>query len=140
MRVENTTTGRVASGNGTTPSGSTSRPAGEATSEDFLTLLGAQMKFQDPLEPLSADQMLTQITQLTTVGELLRLNDNFRAMAAVQAVTNVSMLLGRKVEWTDPETRISRSGTVSRVQLGVKGWEVRVGENVVAWDCITAVQ
>lgn len=112
----------------------------QLTSEDFLELLSAQLRYQDPLEPMSGEAMLTQIAQLTTVSELTALNDNFMAMSDAHNVTDVATLLGKRVEWSDPESGELRSGVVTEAQLGEAGWEVCVGSEVAAVTDIISVR
>ena len=112
----------------------------DITGEAFLTLLAAQFKNQDPLEPMSSQDMLTQIAQLTSVSELTQLNRNFEAMATGYTVTDVAVLLGRRVEWADTETGDIKSGVVTKVQIGEGGWEVCIGDEAVSIHNIVAVE
>lgn len=47
----------------------------------FLQLLVAQMKHQDPLEPMDNDKMMTQMAQFSTVEQLTNLNQAFNEFA-----------------------------------------------------------
>jgi flagellar basal-body rod modification protein FlgD len=61
--------------------GQTPATAGQAAAsrndlgkDQFLTLLVAQLKHQDPLNPLQADQFAAQLAQFSTVEQLTKLN------------------------------------------------------------------
>lgn len=112
----------------------------EVSTDTFLKLLTEELKHQDPLEPLTSEQMLTQISQLTTVGEISKLNQNFETMASAQGAALMATLIGRAVEWTDATGAGVRSGVVERVQLGQDGWSVAVGGVQVPVESIQAVQ
>jgi flagellar basal-body rod modification protein FlgD len=49
--------------------------------DDFLKLMVAQMKNQDPTNPFKADQMATQMAQVTSVEQLQNVNQNLIKMA-----------------------------------------------------------
>ena len=73
----------------------------ELTQEDFLGLLLAQMRFQDPLNPMDNYQMAAQMAQMTTVEGINRLTQTMEVMSAYQASTahlQVAGLIGKKVE------------------------------------------
>jgi flagellar basal-body rod modification protein FlgD len=63
-------------GLGSTPA-TQPKPAGSRNDmgkDQFLTLLVAQLKHQDPLSPLQADQFAAQLAQFSTVEQLTKLN------------------------------------------------------------------
>jgi flagellar basal-body rod modification protein FlgD len=43
-------------------------------SESFMTLLVAQLKYQDPSSPMSTNEMMTQTTQLASMEQLTKLS------------------------------------------------------------------
>lgn len=97
-----------ATGNGSTSGigSSGSRSSGSAsnigglTMNDFLTLMTAQLKNQDPLHPTDSNQFLSQLSQLSTVEGISQLNDSMStlssSMVSSQALTSAS-LVGRGV-------------------------------------------
>jgi flagellar basal-body rod modification protein FlgD len=50
-------------------------------SSQFLNLLVAEMKNQDPTNPLSNDQMVTQLAQLSSVTGINNINDSIQALS-----------------------------------------------------------
>ena len=100
-------------------SGGTAASSGAATGTDsaagtedrFLRLLVAQMRNQDPLNPLDNAQVTSQLAQINTVRGIEELNASMSKMAAASsAVSPLSAvgLLGRQVlvagdafEWND---------------------------------------
>jgi flagellar basal-body rod modification protein FlgD len=70
-------------------SGATSDTAQAAkdAADRFLTLLVAQLKNQDPLNPLDNAQVTTQMAQISTVSGINQLNDTVAALGASMGVT-----------------------------------------------------
>lgn len=50
--------------------------------ERFLTLLTAQIQYQDPLEPMDSSQFVTQLAQLSQVEQAVSTNDNLEKLGA----------------------------------------------------------
>jgi flagellar basal-body rod modification protein FlgD len=124
----------------TTSTSSTVSSQEEVSTETFLKLLTEELKNQDPLEPLTSEQMLTQISQLTTVGEISKLNENFSNLADTQGAALMANLVGRTVEWTDSTSGGAVSGVVDHVALSDGDWVVSVGDTDVPVGSITALQ
>lgn len=130
------------------------------TQDRFLSLLVAQMKNQDPLNPLDNAQVTSQLAQLSTVQGIENLNTNFQALAAsfgVNQMTQAANLIGRAIlvpgnsvspaelqdivgfELTRPAENVKVSimdkagQTVRTLTLGARD----TGVNVVAWDGLT---
>jgi flagellar basal-body rod modification protein FlgD len=65
---------------------------GKMGKDEFLQLLVAQMKHQDPLNPMDGQQMAAQLAQFSSVEQLVSANDQLDAirqllMLQTQAVT-----------------------------------------------------
>jgi flagellar basal-body rod modification protein FlgD len=71
------------------------------TQQDFLNLFTAQLKYQDPLQPLDNFQMATQMAQFNTVDALTKMNATLTQLATNQNSMNnlqIASLIGKKVE------------------------------------------
>lgn len=53
-----------------------------ATKENFLQLLVAQIKHQNPLNPADGTQFLTQLSQFTQMEQLLGMREDLKAIRA----------------------------------------------------------
>ncbi len=72
----------------------------QATQDRFLSLLVAQMKNQDPLNPLDNAQVTSQLAQLSTVQGIETMNGNLTALAASlggNQMAQATNLIGRNV-------------------------------------------
>jgi flagellar basal-body rod modification protein FlgD len=84
------------------------------TSNDFLTLMTAQLKNQDPLNPTDSSQFLSQLAQLSTVTGINSMNTTMSSLSAslmsAQALSSAS-LVGHSV-LTAASTAAYTSGAV----------------------------
>lgn len=69
----------------------------QPTSSDFLSLLTAQLTQQDPLEPMSNEQMMNQIVSIQTIEGLNELQVSIDALSRQQGISATD-LLGKSVE------------------------------------------
>jgi flagellar basal-body rod modification protein FlgD len=53
-----------------------------ATKENFLQLLVAQIKHQNPLNPADGTQFLSQLSQFTEMEQMLGMRDDLKAIRA----------------------------------------------------------
>ncbi len=84
--------------------GSTPRPNTAPTSQlnrlgkqDFLKLLMAQMRNQDPMKPMDDTQMIAQMAQFSALEESQALRQVIQQSANVQAVNGTASLIGKYV-------------------------------------------
>jgi flagellar basal-body rod modification protein FlgD len=73
---------------------------GKATEERFLKLLVAQMKNQDPLNPLDNAAVTTQLAQINTVQGIEKLNASVQKMLERDGTgdaTDAAAMIGRRV-------------------------------------------
>ena len=75
----------VASTGTTAPVTPTGQKKNALTQDDFMNLFVAQMRFQDPLQPLDNNQMATQLAQFNTVNALDTMNKTLTQMMSNQA-------------------------------------------------------
>lgn len=79
----------------------------------FLQLLVAELKNQDPTSPTDPTQFMSQLASFSTVEQQVRTNSTLDALLSSQATS----LLGKKVTSSDG----SISGTVASLQTGSGG-------------------
>ncbi len=91
----------VTGSTGTTSSSQTGLSASNVISKDaFLQLLVAQLKYQDPMDPMKADQFMTQMAQLTQVEQLQNISSSLDAMKTAAEKGNISQwvsAIGKKM-------------------------------------------
>ncbi len=101
----------------------------------FLKLLVAQMRYQDPSNPVDSSQMMAQTATFSQVEKLEQLVTQNASMLVLQESATAGALVGRRATYTDP-TGASVTGTVTSVRLAsraseaiavIGGAEVQVG-------------
>jgi flagellar basal-body rod modification protein FlgD len=111
----NYTGATAASPSSTSGSGST---GGTATlgGTNFLTLMLAQLKNQDPTSPVDSNQFLNQLASLSTVQGITQLNTSFGALStslvSSQAL-QASSLLGHQALVSSKTANLTANGSVS---------------------------
>ncbi len=98
---------------------STGTPATSSTSlggTDFLTLMLAQLKNQDPTSPVDSNTFLTQLAELSEVQGITSLNTSFSALSGSltsNQALQASSLLGHQALVSSSTATIAANGTVS---------------------------
>ncbi len=68
--------------------------------EQFLTLLIAQIKHQDPMNPMENTEFTAQMAQFSSLEQLFSINENLGSLTAATAATNSAQgmnLIGKEV-------------------------------------------
>jgi flagellar basal-body rod modification protein FlgD len=86
------------------------------SSDEFLQIMVAELSCQDPLEPMSGAEFLTQLAQLRTAAASIQTGESVDALGQVQQIGQALSLLGQQVWWTDAASGETRHGEVTRVQ------------------------
>ncbi len=113
-------------------------PAGSGKKNDalgrneFLQLLVAQMKNQDPLNPMDGQEMAAQLAQFSQVEQLLEINESMKTVAANQAelgyaiedLTEITVMQGdamaKLLEQSMAINTVGRTGVVDGNQMFVE--------------------
>lgn len=124
--LQNLGIGRTTTG----PTVKTASQADQLSQNDFLKLLTAQLRNQDPTEPVDATQQLTQLAQFSTVSGITEMNTTLKSIQDKLGATSTSDALayvGRNV-LTDGTTAYPRQsgGIAGGVELASKASDVRV--------------
>jgi flagellar basal-body rod modification protein FlgD len=109
----------AATGNVTSPySVTTTRQTGDdqIAKADFLGLLVAQLKYQDPMEPMDNREFVTQLAQLQSLDLARQSNEALLALTYLSQLSQASSLIGRTVTATTLANGYV-TGTVSEVRV-----------------------
>ncbi len=127
--------------------------------EDFMMLLVAQLKNQDPLSPDDPTEFTAQLAQFSSLEQLYNLNDSMESLAASNADSDrLSTLgtIGKDVVFEGDTTTFSGepiefgyslSGPASQVTISLKqdgatlatlnGADLTKGNHFLTWDGLT---
>jgi flagellar basal-body rod modification protein FlgD len=114
--------------------------------QQFMTLLLAQLRNQNPLQPLSDTDFLAQLAQFSSLEEEQKqsaaLDDLIavsQASSSLDGLASASNLIGKEVSYLDPETGEDKTGTVDRIVFGNGQILLEIGESTVPLALITGV-
>jgi len=84
--------GTPASGTSSTGGTSTSSTAANGLADPnlFISLLTAQLQAQDPLNPMSPQDMVTQLTQVSSLQQLIDINQTLASLSQGPSTTPVT--------------------------------------------------
>jgi flagellar basal-body rod modification protein FlgD len=91
--------------------------------DQFLQMLMAELKNQNPMNPNSSDpmQFVTELAQFTAVEQQTYTAESTQTMAAGQNNANAIAMIGHTVDYTDPTTQATASGVVQSVEFTSSG-------------------
>jgi flagellar basal-body rod modification protein FlgD len=125
---------------GATPgTSSTKSGLNSLSTTDFLNLFIKQLQNQDPLNPTSSNDFLTQTAQFSQVQGITQLNQNITQMLSLQQLTQGSDLIGKKVTYLAADGSGSQSGVVSGVSMSNGQAQLTVGSTNVALSQVQTV-
>ena len=116
----------VTSATDTTSTGYSANSSTKTTSTNsvdyntFLQLLVAEMKNQDPTNPMDTAQYMSQFAQLSTVEQAMQTNAKLDALLSSQSLSQADGLIGKTVSFTDA-TGASFSGKVVSISINSDG-------------------
>jgi flagellar basal-body rod modification protein FlgD len=91
----------------------------ELDKEAFLKLMVAQLKYQNPLEPLKDNEFMSQTASFNSLEQMTNLNSKMIDLISSQKTLYASSLIGKKVDWF--EQAIGgidyREGIVEKVEI-----------------------
>lgn len=97
------------SGIGARPSAASAQgPAANADFQTFLTLLTAQLRNQDPMQPIDSTEFVAQLASFTSAEQLIAVNDRLdtiRAQGISAEIAALGSWVGKEVAATDGSFR-----------------------------------
>ena len=82
----------------------------EMGKDEFLKLLVMQLKYQDPLDPMSNESFIAQLAQFSSLESMQNMQQSFEG-------TQAFSMIGKTVVKIDPATLEQTSGKVSGVKM-----------------------
>lgn len=84
---------------------------------DFYKLLVTQLKYQDPMKPMSDMDFIAQMAQFHSLDQLKGINKAVSTLQESSRQKNMMEFLGKKVRVRDPRTYKNETGRVTEVRL-----------------------
>jgi len=111
-------------GSGTTATATSSSTAkkslGDLNANDFMTMMLAQIKYQDPMSPTDTSQQLAQMAQLSSVtgiNEMKASLDSLVSSINSAQMVNASSLIGRQVLVSGSQVALNTAGAGAQGQM-----------------------
>ena len=102
----------------------TDKASGTMGQDQFLTLLLAQLKYQDPLNPMEGTEFSAQLAQFSSLEQLVNMNDKLESLEAVQQGSNrlqALNLIGTEVEASGNILSL-KDGEMAKGIFSVEDW------------------
>lgn len=100
--------------------------------QDFLLLLTAQIRHQDPLQPMDSEQFVTQLAQLSQVEQSVATNQNLEGiqntLSGSSVISDLS-LIDREVE--AESTKVQKSGEMTPFEYRLDAMAEKVVVHVI---------
>ena len=109
---------------------------------DYMTLLVTQLQNQNPLEPMSTDQMSSQLAQFSELEQLESINSRFEDLLNTTQETYANSLIGKQVTFEDPDGDGTEtlSGTVDAVSNEQEDLTLLVGSYPLTLEDILTIK
>ena len=101
--------------------------------DQFLKLMVAQLKSQDPLEPIKDQEFLGQLAQFSTLSGIEKLNASFGDMLSLQQITQGANLMGQQIVYRNSDNQTAQ-GLVQGFAVNEGRIELQVGNQAVTLD------
>jgi flagellar basal-body rod modification protein FlgD len=85
--------------------------------DSFLKLLVAQMKNQDPTDPMDASEQMSQLASFSTVEQAIKTNKHLESLIQETSMAQATSLIGKHITSTDGETK----GIIKAVEINSDG-------------------
>ena len=102
---------------------------------DYMQLLVTQLQNQNPLEPMSNQEMTAQLAQFTQLEQLETLNQSFGQVLEKTELGYANSLIGKPISFIDTDTKnpdgtfgVNRTGIVGGVDIYDGNQMLRVAE------------
>ena len=113
-------------------------PSDELGKDAFLQLLVAQMKYQDPLDPMKNEDFVAQLAQFNSLEQMMNLNESFEQMLVMQTLAQASTFIGQQVGWYREDGTVGE-GVVEVVEVLSGEPSLIVGEELVDVSSVFAI-
>lgn len=111
------------------------KTTGGLGSQDFMKLLIAQLRNQDPLQPMEDKEFITQMAQFDSLEAMQSMNKSIQALTLSSMLSQAGSLLGTEVEANTKDGKVV--GVVTGVSVADGQAVLEVGDKKVP---MTAVQ
>jgi flagellar basal-body rod modification protein FlgD len=125
---------KTSSSASTTSSTSSTNDVGES----FMALLLAELKYQNPLEPMDTNQMVSQMVQLNSLTQLQNISTAIEKTNESNLFQSGTGLIGKTVGYYDDNEDL-QSGVVEAFEMDGDSLLLTIGDSVIDFDSVAFV-
>ncbi|TAK31916.1 MAG: flagellar hook capping protein [Chloroflexota bacterium] len=107
---------------------------------EFMQLLAAELRNQDPMQPTSDKEFIAQLAQFNVLDQLQQLNATMDAMAGLSLLSQGAALVGKWVEISPNSSAGITEGQVTEVSFKGTGLRLKVGGKTVTLGDIVGIK
>lgn len=106
--------------------------------EAFLNLLIAQIRYQNPLDPIKNENFIAQLAQFSSLEAIQEIKTAIESQSRTQQLASAAGLVGREIEILGPDGK-PLFGIVEAVEQLDDEVFLRVGQTLVGMDEVLSV-
>lgn len=106
---------------------------------DFMIMLTAQMKNQNPMEPMDNKDLMGQVTQLNSLNELQAISAQMRSLTKASQTSYAASLIGKQVKAQTGDEE-PMEGIVTAMEVIDGDCILTIGENTALLSSVTGVK
>jgi flagellar basal-body rod modification protein FlgD len=109
--------------------------------DDFMTLLFAELKNQDPMKPMDSSEMMSQISTLNSLNALLSIKESISTLNSSQTLSYATSLIGKTINAVPDSNDTSTivTGVVTSMTTYNGETLVQIGDTDVKLSTIVSV-
>jgi flagellar basal-body rod modification protein FlgD len=96
----------------------------------FMGLLLAQMKNQNPMEPMNDNEMISQMAQLNSLDELKKISESLSSMSQTNQFLSAATLIDKNITYMNQDNK-EVDGKVSGISMDGTDIYLKVGSESV---------
>ncbi len=106
---------------------------------DFMTLLVNQLRYQNPLEPMSNSDMTAQLAQISQLEQMEKVSGFSQQLLQATQRAEATDLIGKQIMFKSPDSDMPVMARVDGIDLSSGSVMVIAGGQPVAMDAIVGV-
>jgi flagellar basal-body rod modification protein FlgD len=110
----------------------------DQTGTAFMSLLLAQMKNQNPMEPMDDSAMISQMAQLNSLDELKKISESLSTMSSTNQFLSAATLIDKNITYMDADNEVAE-GKVSGISMDGSNIYLTVGSASVLLSKLRSV-
>jgi flagellar basal-body rod modification protein FlgD len=122
----------------TTTSSSSGAIKSDQTGTAFMSLLLAQMKNQNPMEPMDDSAMISQMAQLNSLDELKKISESLSTMSSTNQFLSAATLIDKNISYVNADSK-EVDGKVTGISMDGSDVYLKVGTESVLLSKLRSV-